>query len=298
MLPRAFTVRLSGPKNKNLSSKQRKLLSALEKKIVEAGLNLAINDDTTSLKAQSSVIRNCQGVLATAFSQWEAQRLWRKGPGATFPTEFNHIDVALAEVMGKPLLGLVEEHVTKRGVLRPGLINRVVEMPEDLNPDWLNKNKFQRYFKAWLNEVNGQSHLFFGYSGAASGTANQIQLWLLNQGFKVIDWKNFRPGESILTRLEEAVNKSACGVFLFTADDIKIKGNMISASPRDNVIFEAGYFSSMKGKARTLIILETGAAIPADLGGDIYLKLGNRDNVSSIEGRLSSYLEEIFRVPQ
>jgi predicted nucleotide-binding protein len=39
------------------------------------------------------------------------------------------------------------------------------------------------------------------------------------------------------------------------------------AVPRDNVLFEAGYFIQAKGKDRVLIVREAGAKMPADLGG-------------------------------
>ncbi len=61
-----------------------------------------------------------------------------------------------------------------------------------------------------------------------------------------------------------------CGIFLFTTDD-PLTNNEHQASPRDNVIFEAGYFMKAKGKERTLIIREEGAKMPADIGGNIYL---------------------------
>ena len=64
------------------------------------------------------------------------------------------------------------------------------------------------------------------------------------------------------------------------------------AAPRDNVVFEAGYFMHAKGKDRTLIIREEGAKLPADVGGNIYLHLKNRDDISTIHTNLKRFLEE------
>jgi hypothetical protein len=44
-------------------------------------------------------------------------------------------------------------------------------------------------------------------------------------------------------------------------------GHTTQAVPRDNVVFEAGYFIRAKGKDRVLIVREAGAKTPADLGG-------------------------------
>ena len=52
--------------------------------------------------------------------------------------------------------------------------------------------------------------------------------------------------------------------------------------PRDNVVFEAGYFIHAKGKDRVLVVREEGAKMPADLGGDIYASLPDRNHIGPI----------------
>jgi predicted nucleotide-binding protein len=64
------------------------------------------------------------------------------------------------------------------------------------------------------------------------------------------------------------------------------QGDVNYAVSRDNVIFEAGYFANSKRKDRVLIIREDGAKMPADLGGNIYVHLSDRDRTASIEGAL------------
>jgi predicted nucleotide-binding protein len=83
---------------------------------------------------------------------------------------------------------------------------------------------------------------------------------------------------------------------LFTKDDDRDlpEGSVEDRSaPRDNVVFEASYFSGIKGKRNVLIVRETGSKMPADLGGDIYASLPNKDNISPIEGAIESFLGEI-----
>jgi predicted nucleotide-binding protein len=167
-------------------------------------------------------------------------------------------------------------------------------MPSNLDSAYLASRDFEKQFGPWVNEVRAQCHVFFGYSGKAQDTANRIHLWLQENGLKVLDWNYFRPAESIFSRLEQAADRVSCGLFLLTADDVKIKNNQLGTAPRDNVIFEAGYFARAKGKERTLIILEEGVDLLTDLGGDIYLSLGRERDSAMIEGRLTRYFEAIL----
>jgi predicted nucleotide-binding protein len=65
----------------------------------------------------------------------------------------------------------------------------------------------------------------------------------------------------------------------------------MKAAPRDNVVFEAGYFTAAKGRDRVLIIREEGAKMPADLGGNIYLSLANRDDIRPIEQAIRDFVD-------
>ena len=60
--------------------------------------------------------------------------------------------------------------------------------------------------------------------------------------------------------------------------------------PRDNVVLEAGYFAAFRGRERVLIVREEGAIMPADLSG-IYVALRDREDPSSLDSRLRSFLE-------
>lgn len=102
---------------------------------------------------------------------------------------------------------------------------------------------------------------------------------------------DFRAGVSILSEIEAARAQCSCGIFLFSEDD-PLEGVGGGAAPRDNVVFEAGYFMSSKGADRCLIVREGNAKMPADVGGAIYLHLNKGGDVAAIEGRLISFLEK------
>ena len=65
------------------------------------------------------------------------------------------------------------------------------------------------------------------------------------------------------------------------------------AVPRDNVVFETGYFMNAKGERQVLIILEAGSRIPADLGGKIFVNLADREDIASVAPDIKHFVEEL-----
>lgn len=129
--------------------------------------------------------------------------------------------------------------------------------------------------------------VFFGYCSKASATAGIIKQYLESLGLKVIDWvSDFNSGRVILDEIHAAISASKYGVFLFSPDDDPVEENEKQRPPRDNVIFEAGYFMSAHGRDRTIIIVQEGAKVLADYGGHIYISLKNPRDISTIKGQL------------
>lgn len=82
----------------------------------------------------------------------------------------------------------------------------------------------------------------------------------------------FNPGVSTLDRLVELTHQVDFAAFIFGQDDWTSKGPIPDAdagqaSPRDNVIFEAGLFGGAIGIRRTFILHAHGAKLPSDLLG-------------------------------
>jgi predicted nucleotide-binding protein len=141
-----------------------------------------------------------------------------------------------------------------------------------------------------MRELGARKDIFLGYCSKSAGIAAQIQLRLEKSGASVHNWAmDFRAGGSILSEIENARAACFCGVFLFSEDD-PLEGAAGVAAPRDNVVFEAGYFMSSKGPEKCLIIRHGDAKMPADVGGTIYVYLSKTADVSSIEGRLSDFI--------
>src|SRR5258708_25067715 len=82
----------------------------------------------------------------------------------------------------------------------------------------------------------------------------------------------FNPGVSTLDRLVELTREVDFAAFVFAHDDWTSKGaapdpTAAQASPRDNVVFEAGLFGGALGMRRTFILHARGAKLPTDLLG-------------------------------
>ena len=82
----------------------------------------------------------------------------------------------------------------------------------------------------------------------------------------------FKPGVSTLDRLVELTREVDFAAFVFAQDDWTTGGaspdpSSGQASPRDNVVFEAGLFGGALGIRRTFILHANGAKLPTDLLG-------------------------------
>jgi hypothetical protein len=81
----------------------------------------------------------------------------------------------------------------------------------------------------------------------------------------------FNPGVSTLERLVELSQEVDFAAFVFGQDDWTTNPSDESgpgqASPRDNVVFEAGLFGGALGMRRTFILHAKGAKLPTDLLG-------------------------------
>jgi len=85
---------------------------------------------------------------------------------------------------------------------------------------------------------------------------------------------SFNPGTTTLERLLELTREVDFAAFVFARDDWTTLSPPASdpsgsgqASPRDNVVFEAGLFGGVLGMRRTFILHASGAKLPSDLLG-------------------------------
>ena len=93
---------------------------------------------------------------------------------------------------------------------------------------------------------------------------------------------SFNPGTTTLERLLELTREVDFAAFVFAQDDWTSNTPPASessatgqASPRDNVVFEAGLFGGVLGMRRTFILHANGAKLPSDLLGLTCVRYAN-----------------------
>src|SRR5689334_22847228 len=111
--------------------------------------------------------------------------------------------------------------------------------------------------------------IFLGSSGKQAKLLQAITRGL-EEVAEVEPWTTtFNPGRSTLDRLVELSQEVDFAAFVFAQDDWTTTDSSQSgeASPRDNVVFEAGLFGGALGIRRTFILHANGAKLPTDLLG-------------------------------
>ena len=113
--------------------------------------------------------------------------------------------------------------------------------------------------------------IFLGSSGKQAKLVEAVTRGLADVA-DVVPWTvAFDPGVSTLDRLVELTHEVDFAAFVFAQDDWTSNPTDASASgqasPRDNVVFEAGLFGGALGMRRTFILHAKGAKLPTDLLG-------------------------------
>src|SRR5258708_29267107 len=114
-----------------------------------------------------------------------------------------------------------------------------------------------------------KARIFLGSSGKQAKLLQAIGRGL-SEVADVEPWTTtFNPGRSTLERLVELSQEVDFAAFVFAQDDWTTTDGSQSgqASPRDNVVFEAGLFGGALGIRRTFILHANGAKLPTDLLG-------------------------------
>jgi hypothetical protein len=233
------------------------------------------------------ILRGACGALMIGYPRWKGE--------PAHASEFTHYEAGVAYTIGIPVLHVLEQGILRRGGFDPS-IAQICEVPRGAEESWLKSPYFDQFFNKWRSDLQARYDIFLGYSGKSTGTAQSLVRVFKERGVTVLDWQKFPPG-TILEQIEKAAALCTGGVFLFTADDDLVKGGPGMAAPRDNVVFEAGYFIHAKGHRRVLIIRESGrkksAKMPADLGGAIYAPLPDLSNIEALEPQINRFVENL-----
>jgi predicted nucleotide-binding protein with TIR-like domain len=117
---------------------------------------------------------------------------------------------------------------------------------------------------------------------------------------------SFNPGTTTIERLLELTREVDFAAFVFAQDDWTAKSAPEAseatpgqASPRDNVVFEAGLFGGVLGMRRTFILHASGAKLPTDLLGLTSVRYDGSTAAAEVKGlcqKLRSAIENEGRV--
>ena len=113
----------------------------------------------------------------------------------------------------------------------------------------------------------------------------------------------FNPGRSTLDRLVELSLEVDFAAFVFAQDDWTTTDASESgeASPRDNVVFEAGLFGGALGIRRTFILHANGSKLPSDLLGLTCVRYDaatTAADMKAINQKLRNAIESEIRAPR
>jgi hypothetical protein len=133
--------------------------------------------------------------------------------------------------------------------------------------------------------------IFLG-SSAAQAKLLQALTRGLEDVAQVEPWTaSFNPGTTTLERLLELVHEVDFAAFVFARDDWTTNspaasepGGAGQASPRDNVVFEAGLFGGVLGMRRTFILHASGSKLPSDLLGLTLIRYGEAMTAAEMRG--------------
>lgn len=124
---------------------------------------------------------------------------------------------------------------------------------------------------SFINRVNTRPRVFMICSAEALAIAKAIRVGLEHNAQVVIwsDDKIFAPGAYPIEALEEQVNSADFGIALAEPDDLVLSRDRKASTPRDNVIFELGFFMSRLGRHRTLLLIPKSedVKLPSDFKG-------------------------------
>jgi hypothetical protein len=294
----ARRVFVSMPADNSLTPIQNKIKWGIVKKIEDlgyeaqvftgpaGGLGLAAGKPW-NFENVDEVMRRCCAAALIGMPKWKFKL---KGRNVSLATEYSNYEGAVAYTLGLPILAVVQSDIERRAVFS----NQGLEMalvPENANERWLDHPSFTGPFSNWANLITKRQDIFLGYCGSSHKLAEKIRQFLANElNLTVLDWrKDFAPARSILAEIQTASSLCSAGIFLFTKDDA-LNEKTESALPRDNVVFESGFFAAAKGKSRVLIVLEKGTKMPADLGGDIYAPMEDRTNLTSVYADIKRFV--------
>ncbi len=143
-----------------------------------------------------------------------------------------------------------------------------------------------------------QPVIFLGSSTEGLDIARTVED-LLHKDARVRLWTSgvFEPGTYPLEALLSEVDNTDYAAFVLGPDDITVSRKAESPAPRDNVIFEAGFFMGRLGRLRTFLLYdeEHDTRLPSDLKGLTLVPFSHRRYLENPHAALGPAANQIRR---
>lgn len=149
-----------------------------------------------------------------------------------------------------------------------------------------------------VRAINPRPVIFIGSSRESLATAREIQSLLSYDDVLPRLWTDgFRPSVTTIENLEREMNQADFAVLVLADDDIVESRDIKQASPRDNVVWEHGFFTGGIGRGRVFIVKPRSLdlKLPSDWGGITLLDYEVRGSPDDLASRLGRVANEIRR---
>lgn len=155
----------------------------------------------------------------------------------------------------------------------------------------------------YVKTPNPRPVVFIGSSKESLTPAREIQSSFSHDDLVCRLWtEGFRPSATSIENLERELVAADYAIMVLAADDVVETRQERHESPRDNVIWEHGFFTGGLGRGRVFIVRPRNVdlKLPSDWGGITLLDydpVGNADDLASrLSGAVNAIRKEINRL--
>lgn len=153
----------------------------------------------------------------------------------------------------------------------------------------------------YVKRANPKPNIFMICSHEALNTAETIRYGLRYVAETDL-WSDehiFRPGNYPLDDLARQVDKADFGIALAEPDDLLLLKGEPRTVPRDNVVFELGWFMSRLGRNRTLLLVpDREIKLPSDWKGMNQIPYDHTDDLAALPQKLGPTIGQLKMIIQ
>jgi CRP/FNR family transcriptional regulator, cyclic AMP receptor protein len=143
---------------------------------------------------------------------------------------------------------------------------------------------------------NPRPVVFIGSSKESLNPAREIQSLLSHDDLVPRPWTDgFRPSATSIENLERELAGADFAILVLAADDVVESREEAHDTPRDNVIWEHGFFTGGLGRGRVFIVKPRGLdlKLPSDWGGITILDYDPNGTLDDLPSRLGGAVHNI-----